>query len=63
MVKSRTTSDEIKKSSLENKKKGLSEDKISSRIVLYIVSTLRLRKASTSHFSCTHNTLQAKKAF
>ena len=38
MVKSRTTSDEIKKSILE--KKGLSEDKISSRIVLYIVSTI-----------------------
>ena len=44
MVKSRTTSDEVKKWILE-KKKGPSEDKISSRIVLYIVSTVRLRKA------------------
>ena len=33
------------KSEFWRKKKGLSEDKISSRIVLYIVNTLRLKKA------------------
>ena len=55
IVKSRTTSDEVKKWILE-KKKGPSEDKISPVVVLYIVSTVGLRKAlrvilGSDHFS------------